>query len=82
MVPREWEVESYIRYIKVVGGPVDHEVLLVGLKNGQVFHNTIKILLRNMTSLLQILSVLVDNPFPSVLLQQQSAIRCLDISAK
>ncbi|XP_065909716.1 intraflagellar transport protein 122 homolog [Dysidea avara] len=60
---REWEVESYIRYIKVVGGPVDHEVLLVGLKNGQI------------------LSVLVDNPFPSVLLQQQSAIRCLDISA-
>lgn len=30
-------MESHIRYIKVVGGPVDHEVLLVGLKNGQVY---------------------------------------------
>lgn len=60
---REWDVESHIRYIKVVGGPVDHEVLLVGLKSGQI------------------LSLLVDNPFPSLLLQQQTGIRCLDISA-
>ena len=29
-------MESHIRYIKVVGGPIDHEILLVGLKNGQV----------------------------------------------
>ena len=29
-------MESHIRYIKVVGGPTEHEMLLVGLKNGQV----------------------------------------------
>lgn len=32
-------MESHIRYIKVVGGPVDHEILLVGLKNGQASYN-------------------------------------------
>lgn len=32
----EWEFESPVRYIKVVGGPPKQEELILGLKNGQV----------------------------------------------
>ena len=33
---REWVLESVVRYIKVVGGLAEREVLLVGLRNGSV----------------------------------------------
>ncbi|XP_046387710.1 intraflagellar transport protein 122 homolog [Ischnura elegans] len=43
VIEREWEMESLIRYIKMVGGPPNKEGLLVGLKNGQV----LKVFLNN-----------------------------------
>ena len=34
---REWVLDSQIRYIKVVTGPVGMESILVGLRSGQIF---------------------------------------------
>lgn len=35
-IEREWNLESAISYIKIIGGPPKQEGLILGLKNGQV----------------------------------------------
>lgn len=60
---REWTMDSFIRYIKIIGGPRGHEGLVVGLKNGQVY------------------KIFITNSFPVLLIQQDTPIRCLDLSA-
>ncbi|XP_044767186.1 intraflagellar transport protein 122 homolog [Coccinella septempunctata] len=36
-IDKEWNFSSFIRYIKVTGGPPGNEGLILGLKNGQVW---------------------------------------------
>lgn len=43
IIERQWILDNSITYIKVIGGPIGKECLLIGLKNGQV----IKIYLDN-----------------------------------
>jgi intraflagellar transport protein 122 len=43
VLEREWNLDSSIRYLKVLGGPPKRESLLIGLKNGHV----LKVFLEN-----------------------------------
>lgn len=58
---REWIMDSYIRYIKVTGGPQGREGLLLGLKNGQVWriflHNPLPILVTTVLSSVRCLDI-------------------------
>lgn len=58
---REWNMTSFIRYIKVTGGPPGREGLLLGLKNGEVWRiyldNSLPILVTTVLSAVRCLDV-------------------------
>ncbi|XP_013114597.2 intraflagellar transport protein 122 homolog [Stomoxys calcitrans] len=58
---REWLMDSFIRYIKVIGGPAGREGLMVGLKNGKVFRifldNSLPLLITSAVSAVRCLDV-------------------------
>lgn len=58
---REWNMDSYIRYIKVTGGPPGREGLLLGLKSGEVWriflNNSLPILVTTVLSAVRCLDV-------------------------
>ncbi|XP_017129587.1 intraflagellar transport protein 122 homolog [Drosophila elegans] len=61
ILQREWIMDSFIRYIKVTGGPVGREGLMVGLKNGQVFriflNNSLPLLITTAVSAVRCLDI-------------------------
>lgn len=58
---REWIMDSFIRYIKVTGGPHGREGLMLGLKNGQVWRifldNSLPILVTTVMSAVRCLDI-------------------------
>lgn len=79
---KEWNFDSPIRYIKIIGGPPGKEGLILGLKNGQV--STIYILLTITLTIffLQVWEVHLDNIHPLLKVTVSDGIRCLDLSQK
>lgn len=61
VLQREWIMDSFIRYIKVTGGPYGKEGLLLGLKNGQVWRifldNSLPILVTTVLSAVRCLDL-------------------------
>ncbi|XP_055909537.1 intraflagellar transport protein 122 homolog [Eupeodes corollae] len=61
VLQREWLMDSFIRYIKVTGGPVGREGLVIGLKSGQVFRifldNALPILITTVMSAVRCLDL-------------------------
>uniref|UniRef100_A0A1A9X527 Intraflagellar transport protein 122 homolog n=1 Tax=Glossina brevipalpis TaxID=37001 RepID=A0A1A9X527_9MUSC len=58
---REWLMDAFIRYIKVIGGPAGREGLMVGLKSGQVYRifldNALPVLITTAVSAVRCLDV-------------------------
>ncbi|XP_037937685.1 intraflagellar transport protein 122 homolog [Teleopsis dalmanni] len=61
ILQREWLMDSFVRYIKVIGGPAGREGLMVGLKSGQVFRifldNSLPLMITSAMSSLRCLDI-------------------------
>lgn len=61
VLQREWIMDSFIRYIKVTGGPAGKEGLLLGLKSGEVWRifldNTLPMLVTTVASAVRCLDL-------------------------
>ncbi|XP_039966152.1 intraflagellar transport protein 122 homolog [Bactrocera neohumeralis] len=61
ILQRDWIMDSFIRYIKVSGGPAGREGLLVGLKSGQVFRifldNSLPLMITSVVSAVRCLDI-------------------------
>lgn len=82
---REWALDSLIRYIKVVGGPVGKEGLLVGLKSGHILQifvdNAFPISLIKHTTSIRCLDISMNRKKIAVV-DEQSTFLVYDLASK